>query len=214
MYLVSIYQSMAVSAQMGDGRFLVPSALTRRRDIADDTTAGLFSAMIAQQYAAPEQLFSANERNPNVWMDEDYDYLAYNPAEDSYWDAAFVADLELESNNSFAHIPLYGERLRRLWRFTAGSSAPLLGNRGPADGVDDPDSYTYGVNGTWAGHIVFGDGHVEYAETFTLSSVFFDAGGQRQPDNLFRMDDGPDGVDVILTFTKTMSKDGPVIQYD
>jgi prepilin-type processing-associated H-X9-DG protein len=213
-YLVSIFQSMAVGAQLGEGRFLVPSALTRRRDVADDTTAGLFSAMIAQQYAVPEQLYSANERNPNVWLDEDYDYLAYNPAEDTYWDPAFVADLELESNTSFAHVPLHGRRLRQLWRFGVGSATPLMGNRGPADGVADPNSYTYDAAGRWAGHVVFGDGHVEYVESFTLSSVFFDAGGQRQPDNLFRMDDGPDGADVILTFTKAMTEDGPVIQHD
>jgi hypothetical protein len=213
-YLVSLYQSMAVASQLGDGRFLVPSALTRRRDRSDDTTAGLFSAMIAQQYTVPEQLYSSYERNPNVWPDEDYDYLAYRPAEDTYWDPAFVADLDVESNNSFAHLPLYGERLRQYWRFTAGSRVPLLGNRGPADGVDDPGSYTYGLDGRWAGHVVFGDGHVEYIATFTLNSVFFDAGGQQQPDNLFRMDDGPDGADVILTFTKVMTEDGPVIQHD
>jgi hypothetical protein len=213
-YLVSIYQAMAVASQLNEGRFLVPSALTRRRDPGDDTTAGFFSAMIAQHYAMPEQLYSANERNPNVWLDEDYDYLAYNPAEDTYWDPAFVADLEVESNNSFAHVPLHGERLRRYWRFTAGSRTPVLGNRGPADGVDDPGSYTYGPDGRWAGHVVFGDGHIEFIETFTLNSVFFDAGGLQQPDNLFRMDDGPDGADVILTFTKVMTEDGPVIQHD
>jgi hypothetical protein len=213
-YLFSIYQSMAVQAQFNEGRFLVPSELTRRRDIGDNTTAALFSAMIAQQYAVPQQLYSANEMNPNVWPDEDYDYVAYNPAEDTHWDPGFAADLEVESNDSFAHIPLFGERLRRHWRFTTGSRAPLLGNRGPADGVDDPSSLTYGLNGSWAGHVVFGDGHVEYTETFTLNSVFFDSGGQAQPDNLYRMDDGPDGVDVILTFTKAMTDDGPVIQHD
>jgi prepilin-type processing-associated H-X9-DG protein len=214
LYLLSLYQSLAVGAQLNEERLLVPSALTRRRDPGDDTTAGLFSAMIAQQYAVPQQLCSAHERNPNVWPDDDYDYLAYSPADDTYWDPAFAADLEVESNVSFAHIPLYGERLRRHWRFPAGSHTPLLGNRGPAQGVADPNSYTYGRDGRWAGHVVFGDGHVEYIQTFTLSSVFFDAGGQRQPDNLFRMDDGPDGADVILTFTKVMTEAGPVVQHD
>ncbi|MHC5008929.1 MAG: hypothetical protein ACYTGF_16400, partial [Planctomycetota bacterium] len=53
LYLLSIYQSMAVHAQFNDGRFLVPSDLTRSRDRSDDTTAALFSAMIAQQYTSP-----------------------------------------------------------------------------------------------------------------------------------------------------------------
>jgi hypothetical protein len=213
-YLASLYQSLAVAAQLNDGRFLVPSTLTLRRDPADDTTAGLYSAMIAQQYAAPEQLYSANERNPNVWLDENYDYLAYSPADDIFWDPAFVADLEVESNASFAHIPLHGQRLRQLWQFTAGSRTPLLSNRGPFDGVDDVSSYTYGLDGQWAGQVVFGDCHVELIDTFTLSSVFIGRGGQQQPDNLFRMEDGPDGADVILTFTKAMTADGPVIQHD
>jgi prepilin-type processing-associated H-X9-DG protein len=214
MNLVSMYQSMAVQAQIGEGRFLVPDDLTRRHDPSDNTTAGLFSAMIAQQYAMPEQLYSSNERNPTVWPDEDYDFTAYNPSQDLHWDPAFVAVLDVESNTSFAHLPLYGERLRRQWRFTADYRTPVLGNRGPAGGVRDPNSYTYGIDGQWAGHVVFGDGHVEYITTFTPTGIVFDSGGQTLPDNIFRMDDGPDGVDVILTFTKEMTDSGPVIQHD
>ncbi len=214
-YLSSIFQAMAVQSQLtGDGRFLVPSELTRRRDPNDDTTAGLFSAMIAQQSVSPQQLYSGNEMSPFVRPDEDYDYLAYSPVDDIYWDPAFTANLAWDSNTSFAHIPLYGKRLRRLWQFTADSRMPILGNRGPKDGVADPESWTYGRDGRWAGHLVFGDGHVEFIRTFTINSVFLKSGSSNQPDNLYRMEQGADGLDVILAFTKEMTENGPVLQFD
>ena len=213
-YLVILYQSMATGASFNDGRFLVPSELSGRRDPTENTTADLFSAMIAQQYTVPGQLISGNEYSPNVWPDEDYDYTAYNPTAGTHWDRSFVADLDVESNNSFAHVPLYGQRLRHTWRFTADSRQPLLGNRGPKGGVDDPNSYTYGRDERWAGHLVFGDGHVEFIETFTPSGLFYEAGGERRPDNIFAMEEGPDGRDVILTFTRAMTEEGPIIQHD
>ncbi|MCH7799015.1 MAG: hypothetical protein IID28_11315 [Planctomycetes bacterium] len=214
-YLSSIYQSMAAQSQLtGDGRFLVPSALTRRRDPNDDTTASLFSAMIAQHSVSPEQLYSGNEMSPYVRPDEDYDYMAYRPVDDVFWDPSFTANLSWDSNTSFAHIPLYGNRLRRLWQFTADSRMPLLGNRGPKDGVADPESWTYNRDGKWGGHIVFGDGHVEFISTFTITGVFFKSGTSNQPDNLYRMEQGADGLDVILAFTKEMTEDGPVLQFD
>jgi hypothetical protein len=214
-YLFSLFQSMAVAAQTdGDGSFLVPSRLTRRHDTADDTTAGLFSAMIAQQFTVPKQLISGNERSPYVQQDEDYDYTAYNPAAGIWWDPRFTADLSADSNDSFAHVPLYGNRLKGAWRFTASSRTPVLGNRGPADGIADPRSWTYGRDGQWAGHVVFGDGHVEFLQTFIPTGLSFDNGGQQQPDNIFRMEQGADGSDVILSFTKAMTGDGPQLQFD
>ena len=214
-YLLSLYQSLAVSSQLeGQGRFLVPSELTRRNDPRDNTTANFFSALIAQQSIPPAQLLSGNERSPYVRPEEDYNYNSYSPGDDTYWDPDFAADLAWESNTSFAHVPLYGNRLRQTWRFTAGSRTPLLGNRGPKDGVANPDSWTYGRNGKWAGQIVFGDGHIEFVETFTVNGIFFESGGQLLPDNFFRMEQGADGLDVILSFTQEMTEDGPVLQFD
>ncbi len=167
--------------------------------------------MIARYYTVPGQLVSGNEYNPQVWPDEDYDYAAYRPAEGSFWDRRFVADLEVESNTSFAHMPLYGRRLRQQWRFMGDARSVLLGNRGPQDGVDNPLSYTYGRDQRWRGHVVFGDGHIEFAESFTPSGLFRGAGA---PDNLFAMEEGVDGADAILAFTKKISGDGPVLQHD
>jgi len=210
--LASLYQSLAVAALDNKERYPVPGDLTG--EVTDNTTASLFSLLIARHSVHPQQLVAANEYSPYVWPDEDYDQTAYDPAAGVYWDPKFVADLDLESNVSFAHIPLFGDRAKRYWRATLRSNVPVLSTRGPKDGLDDPDSWTYGRDGSWAGHLVFGDGHVEYLTTFTPASVFYERNGQRYADNIFAIDDGIDGRDVIMTFTKEMTEDGPVIQHD
>jgi hypothetical protein len=215
MYLLAIFQSMAAQSQEdGSGRYPVPGEMTRRRDPSDNTTAALFSSMVARRLVPPAQLISGSEYNPNVEPDEDYDYAAWNPAADSWWDPKFKADLDSGSNTSFAHVPLHGERLRRAWVFSADSSVALLGNRGPKDGRLGPFTYTIGRSGAWGGHVVFGDGHVEFLETFTPPNVLFDRDGLRLPDNLYAIEDGPAGTDAILAFTKRMTPQGPVLQFD
>jgi hypothetical protein len=213
-YLSSLFMSMAAASQLEDEGFLVPGDLGGGHDPASNTTANLYSAMIAQSYTVPGQLISGNEYNPSVWPDSDYDYTSYDARRGTWWDAGFKADLAVESNTSFAHVPLYGQRLRQLWRFTAGSHTPLLGNRGPEGGLDNPNSYTYGRSGVWGGHVVFGDGHVEFLTTFTPAGVVYGRGAERLPDNIFDAEEGPDGLDAILTFTKAMTAEGPEVQWD
>ncbi len=213
-HLSAIFQSLAANAHFSEGRLLVPSDIAGRSDGALNSTADLFSAMIANHVAMPDQLISANEYSPLVWPDDDYDFTAYDPAAGVFWDPGFVADLALRSNVSFAHVPLYGERLRRQWLASAGHRAVLLGNRGPRDGVQDPSSYSCGRNGLWAGHLVFGDGHVEFANTFTPPGLSLADRASPVPDNVFAMEEGPGGLDAILTFTKRMTESGPEIQHD
>ncbi len=219
-YLRLLFQSMAVSdavgsnVLMGDANFITPATVAGEGDVSLNTTANLYSAMVMQQYTIPAQLISGNEYNPGVWQDEDYNYGAYDPYERVFWDQTFVADLDLESNVSFAHVPLYRRRLDRYWKFTVDTQTALIGNRGPLDGVDNPSSYTYGRNGQWGGHIVFGDGHVDFFESFFVSGLSYDQDGQTQHDNIFAMETGPNGRDTILSFTKQMTEDGPVLQHD
>jgi len=212
--LYALHQSMVVSANDHGGRYLTPSEVSGRDDISEDTTANLFSAMVMANYVRPDKLISGNEYSG--WVDpmEDYDFLSYSPRDGIYWDDRFVADLDDLSNVSFAHMPLFGERRRRQWKANFGQDYPLLGNRGPKDGIDDPNSWSYGRNGVWGGHIVFGDGHIEFLNTFTPGAVYREVDGMRESDNIFAMEDGPDGGDAILSFTKSMSDDGPELQYD
>lgn len=212
-YLSALHQAMVVHAADRKGRYVTPSALTEDGDRSVDTTANLYSVMVMDNYIASENLVSANERSGYVWEMEDYNYRLYSPRDGVYWDPAFMADLEDLSNTSFAHVPLFGTRFDRHWE-AFGSQFPLIGNRGPKDGIDDPASWTYGKDGTWAAHIMFADGHVAFVDTFTPNVVFFERDGARVSDNLYAVEDGPGGADAILSFTERMTDGGAELQFD
>lgn len=212
--LYTIATSMVTFASDHGGRFLTPSELSGSGDVSQNTTASLYSAMIMENYVSPDKLVSGNEYNGWVVPIEDYDFLARDPGAGIYWDPTFEADLEDYSNVSFAHMPLCGDRFERHWETSFSSRMPIFGNRGPKDGIENPDSYTYGRNGRWGGHLAFGDGHTEFVETFTPSGLFLERDGRREQDNIFAMQDGAAGRDAIIAFTKAMSEDGPELQYD
>jgi hypothetical protein len=216
--LYALYQSMLANAGDHRGRFPTPSVIRagggRDGDVSHDTTASLFSYMVMHRYVAPEQLISGNEYSGYVEVDDDYDFLVYDPGADVFWDPAFMADLAFLSNTSYAHMPLCGTRHERRWQSNFSSRFPLIGNRGPKDGVEDPESWSVGRSGIWGGHVLYGDAHIEFLDTFTPGSTFFERDGQRYPDNIFAMEDGPLGADAILSFTKSMTADGPELQHD
>ncbi len=203
--LRTLFMSMLAWSSDKGGAFIVPSEVDGSFDVTKNTTANLYSAMVAQNYTNPAQLISENERNPYVNEDYDYDRTAWSPAAKKYWDPNFKADLERCSNVSFAHLPLMGGRATTHWQNSKMESMfPILGTRGPKDGVENPQSYTYGRNGSWAGHRVYGDGHVEYVSSFTLP------GG----DNTFAIESGADGNDAVLAFTRSIAAHFVELQFD
>jgi hypothetical protein len=212
--LVALVQAMNVHAAENRDRYLVPSTLAGSDDRGLNTTANLFSAMVALRYVRPEDLISANEYSGFVEPCWDYDYRAYSPVNGRYWDPSFKADLRDLSHVSFAHPPLHGERHERYWRATMSGTFPIFGNRGPKDGVENPQSATYGRSGQWGGHLAFGDGHVEFITTFSPPGSVWERGGTSRPDNVFALEDGPGGSDAILAFTRRMTRDGPELQWD
>jgi hypothetical protein len=214
LYLYAIGTSMLAHTQENGGRYLTPSQLSGSRDIAENTTANLFSAMVMQNYTTCPQLISKNEFSGYVQEKYDYNMTAYNPAQRIFWDKTFKADLADLSNTSFAHEPLFGDRFDVEWKDTLNSQWPLIGNRGPKDGIDNPQSLTYGRNKQWGGHAFFGDGHIAFVNSFTPNGLTFRRGSETYQDNIFKMDDGPKGGDAVLAFTKTMSKNGPTLQWD
>ena len=58
------------------------------------------------------------------------------------------------------------------------------------------------------------NGHVEFLQTFNPPNLVFQSGGETLYDNLFAVDDGMDGADAIISFTREMKSDGPVLQFD
>lgn len=182
-----------------------------------NTTAALYSGMIAQEYFNSDVVVSPVERNPNVGPIGQYNYEAYHPGGDpaSYWDHRFNADLEHESHTSYAHLVMYGERMEKNWRDISETTKPVLANRGPEDGELRPHSYTTGMHGHWRGNVIFNDNSVRLLNSATPEELVYSAEGETKQDNLFRVLDGIGGADVILTFTQSMDPDdGPEMQFD
>lgn len=231
--LVKIMEAFTIFSEDHNGRYPIPGRINRKaadldgdgigdthvpdvgpEDIALNTTANLYSAMVGQCYFDLDALISPIERNKNVKVDSDYDFADYNPAIDVYWDSDFAADLAKLSNTSYAHLPISGQRKLRSWRFNKKSPNPILSNRGPKDGKADPNSNTCGPHGYWTGHVTFSDGHAEFLKPTAPAAVPEIRIDGAQWDNIFAFDDGIDGRDTILSFTKLMTEDGPVLQHD
>ena len=104
----------------------------------------------------------------------------------------FRANLMQASNTSYAVMPLVmptdptvgvgNSRRVRAWKNGGVSTMAVLGNRGVQDGIDGStggditifkNSKTldiHGAKGSWEGNLVFGDNHVDYANSFYNST--------------------------------------------
>jgi hypothetical protein len=171
-------------------------------DYSQNTTQNLYSACIARGLFGPQILVGPTEVNPVVEAYTGYNYNAYRPDADSYWDPLFQAHIDWtpdlgKSHTSFAHQLLCGLRKDVYWRGTADASRPLISTRGCRNGVSTGDSYVrsptlrlHGPPDSWEGNVCYGDNHVEYATSFypprsTCSCGTYNAGAVT-PDNLFR----------------------------
>lgn len=214
--LQEIFKAMLVSSDLtGSSRgsasgLPLPSAVEGKARRAADTSASMWSLAVMRNGIAPSMLISSNERNPNVEVDDDYDFEVYDPSGGVFWDPEFTANLQSGSNASFAHMPLWGDRLERHWsKVSLDGDFPLLGTRGPINGDPNAASYTMGRQGKWAGHVCFGDGHVVWTEQMTIAG-----GPGKPPDNLFKWEEGAAGGDAVLAFTRVVGERGPTLEYD
>jgi prepilin-type N-terminal cleavage/methylation domain-containing protein len=178
-----------------------------------NTTNNLHSACIMAQYYSPEMCVGVTETSGHVTVKEDYNHELYDvtsPSNPVYWDSTFQAKLSAVSNVSYASVPIARERQLKQWRDTAGSSSPIISNRGVKNGSLDPNifnkSITLGMHGgrrEWMGNICFGDNHVATSRTFKPDGVMYDSPSGYQADNVFANDIGgsgtsPEGNDALL----------------
>jgi len=172
-------------------------------DYAQNKTQNLYSACIARGLFGPQILIGATEVNPVVEAYTAYNYNAYRPDADSYWDPNMQAQIggtagsSSKSHTSFAHQLLCGLRKDVYWRGTADANRPLICTRGTQNGVTTGDRYVrsptlrlHGAPDSWEGNVCYGDNHVELATSFTpprsnCSCGTYNAGAVT-PDNLFR----------------------------
>lgn len=203
-----LMQSLISSSIAGDPAFPWPSELTG--DEADDVTANVYSLLIAERIVSPDALISSMDWG-NVEPYDQYNWNAWNPSDGEYWDSGFSADLHDISNVSYAHLVLYGDRASHWSSRKMDSTMPVLGNRGPEDGVPSVDSLTCDPDtGRWAGYFAYGDGHVALVQGIDAARRRF-AGGE---DHVFRIDDEDGHGDAILGFTREWDRSGPILQWD
>ncbi len=223
-----IHQSWTIWAREFDGIFPLPGLIKRQVDPAlgvrvpgrgkEDTNqndhAKLYSACIMNNYFSPEICVGSTEVSGFITVKDDYNWEAYDPTQERFWDEGFEVDLNANCNVSFGTMPLVGTRKNQEWRESLNSQFPMVGTRGP-EGADDPnqmlenmkDSITRELHGSrneWLGQICYNDNHVALANGFWPEGITYRENGQSFPDNLFNNDSGssnddPNGTDAWLT---------------
>jgi prepilin-type N-terminal cleavage/methylation domain-containing protein len=155
-------------------------------DFVQNTSANLYSAMVAQNYYNCDIIIGTTEVNPRIKQKRDYNYNAYKPANDVYWDSTFKCDpndaTPNGSNASYAHSALCGARKKNNWRSTQQSGFAAFGTRGTSGGPGgnggaltgpeyekSPTLELHGPKNQWDGHVCFNDNHVETLNTFYAS---------------------------------------------
>jgi prepilin-type N-terminal cleavage/methylation domain-containing protein len=251
-----IHRSFLTFANGNGGRLPIPGLINRGpssnlnvpgpapatgygpEDPRQNTTQNLYSALIAQEYFAPDILIGPTEVNPIVVEDLDYDYARYAPADDSYWDDAFEANIWARPgqgffcNTSYAHEAVCGDRKTLKWRTTQESSYPILGTRGVKKGVGagvpdhdrSPTLLLHPPKRLWVGNICFADNHMEQIENFYPDQVTYEpvtGTGGPVKDNIYAAEfehpvDPRAAADAWLVISIYASQDGMWVleQYD
>ena len=193
-------------------RFLTPGRVDRlplqqigevqgsgQEDVTQNNTRSLYAALIAREYFKPELLYGPTEVNDVVRIDEDYDFTAYQPGQDQYWDPNFKDQINYpsgsgECNTSFSHLILAGERVKSSWKQVSdGRSKPVVSTRGTKDGQLSGDEFTksptlllHGSDKEWAGNMVFSDGRGVKVTSPFPDNVDYECGSiTLRKDNIF-----------------------------
>lgn len=226
-----IQKSFIVYSNDADGKYPTPGLVNRLpfeigggvtqnlpgqgpEDYGRNNTASLYSLMVAREFFNTNILIGPTEVNPVVFEDRNYDYTQYAPANDSYWDPGFLANVHTvlggnnaECNVSYAHLAMCGDRKKSFWRNTQASNRPILGTRGTRNGLVTGMEYTnsptlqlHGPKKEWQGNMVYADNHVETGlRSFYPNAVSFECGNtQLTKDNIFAAEFSCYGTSTIL----------------
>ena len=224
-----IHKSMIIYANENKGRFAIPGLINREattlaggglqeinglgeEDLAKNRTASFYSAMIARNFFNTDIVIGPTEANDIVREDKDYDFTAYKPADDVYWDGdasgagqfdatRFKCNINYpnngnpnaECNTSYAHMPIVGGRKDTKWVNDSAGNNTIIGTRGTTKGSMTGDDYTksptillHGSKREWEGNICFNDNHVERLKNFFPANVAYDCGSiNLSKDNIY-----------------------------
>ncbi|MFO0827013.1 MAG: prepilin-type N-terminal cleavage/methylation domain-containing protein [Phycisphaerales bacterium] len=181
-----------------------------QEDQTRNNTANMYSSMLAAQYFNPDLLIGPTEVNGVVKEKTDYNYKAYDPTADVYWDTTFKADIQKNPttgvcNTSYAHLALCGERKKTNWRNTTDSTKPLIGTRGTKNGEETGNNYKlsytlqlHGPANQWQGNVTFADNHTESLKTFWPNNVAWECGAVNlSKDNIYAPDFAQSGCTPV-----------------
>jgi prepilin-type N-terminal cleavage/methylation domain-containing protein len=200
-----IHKAGLTFAEENKGRLPTPGLINRLPDLPAPPGAGnlpgvgpedniknhsanLYASQVAQNYYNTDILLGTTEVNPLIVEDQDYNFNAYKPASDVYWDgdnaagtnANFLGNPTTGSNTSYAHMQLCGARKRNNWKNDQNAGVAAFGTRGTGGtfvspnggvqtGIDYEKSPTLELHGPkqqWDGHVCFNDNHTETLNTF------------------------------------------------
>jgi prepilin-type N-terminal cleavage/methylation domain-containing protein len=200
-----IHKSAITFAADGKGRLPLPGLINRLPDIPAPPGVGnqpgigpedfslnhtrlLYASQVAQNYYNTDILIGTTEVNPVITEKKDYNFNAYSPSTDVYWDNTFTGDPSVASNVSYAHMALCGARKRNNWKDDQNAGTPCFGTRGtggvyngsPNGGAVSGQEYTksptlelHGAKQQWDGHVVFNDNHAETLNNFYAALVVY-----------------------------------------
>jgi prepilin-type N-terminal cleavage/methylation domain-containing protein len=182
-----------------------------------NTSRALYSSMVAQEFFNTDIVIGPTEVNPTVQEFRNYNFDAYAPSDDKYWDTNFNAHIQNgPCNTSYAHMAMVGERKKTKWRNTQSAIDPIISTRGTRNGEFSASSNEYrlsptlqlhGPNKEWYGNVCFSDNHVEYINHFFPGGYEPLNGTEPEKDNMFKAeftDYGPqqrsaDAFNVLCT---------------
>ncbi len=235
-----IHKAFLIFAQANKGRLPIPGLINR--DAADldgdgvgsthipgvgpedynmNNSARLYSTMISQEYFNTNILIGPTEENEIVVEDKNFNFEAYNPAQDVYWDDDFKMNIHVapsnspnaQANCSYFHMAIVGERKIRKWKDSQAAEDPALSTRGTGNSTDEfrggsmigaeyEQSLTlllHGPKKLWVGNVCFMDNHTATLETFYPQLTAYEAsdGTRDIKDNIFdcEFNDHPEAGD-------------------
>ncbi len=234
-----VHKSWLIWATDFEGNFPTPGLIRRiplpgdtiptpgrgQEDIAQNSHANMYSAIVMTNYISQQALVSPSEASGRVVVASNFNFNKFNVATGVYWDDTFRANLSTISNVSYGTMLISGIRKQRHWKNTLDSKFAVVGNRGVRDGLLEDAVYNssitlqiHGGRKQWVGNICYNDNHMKLEEGFTPESVDIRFNNEVVPDNLFAGqttatgfgsgDAAANGFDIWLNLCHTVQGSG------
>lgn len=200
---------------------------------AKNSHQNMWSVCIAKNLFSPALLICPAETSSKVGQCTNYNFNAYKPAADIYWDGdtpdggggGGVANFRIQGNGavltssatSYAAMPIpNNDRRRREWRQSGNSKFVILGNRGVLNGSLTANDYRasetlriHGDKDQWEGNMCYNDNHVTFERTFSPEGLDrIGTGTTAILDNVFLAESGANNRDSLIQIVTQVTGSG------